>query len=55
MVIRNPCKRCIVRACCRFLCDKKHHYYYTKEKIAKATYILLFTLPTAYLLFELFL
>lgn len=33
-IIRDPCKRCIVRACCRERCDKKYEYWRTKESLA---------------------
>jgi len=26
MLIRNPCKKCLVRACCKETCDDKHRY-----------------------------
>ena len=26
LIIRNPCKKCLVRACCSLLCKEKRHY-----------------------------
>jgi len=26
LIIRNPCNKCLVRACCSLLCEEKRHY-----------------------------
>lgn len=33
MLIRNPCKRCIVQACCHHICEDKQNYFERRDKI----------------------
>jgi hypothetical protein len=32
MQIRNPCKKCLVRAACEKRCNKRQNYWDTREK-----------------------
>ena len=34
IVIRDPCKRCIVRPCCRQRCNKKFDYWSIRESLS---------------------
>ena len=35
MRIFNPCKKCIVRACCKTMCQEQAEYYKTKAWISQ--------------------
>jgi hypothetical protein len=42
MVIRNPCKRCLVQPICRKACENWYNYKYTQSKIKdNASYTIL--------------
>jgi len=33
MKLKDPCKKCIVRSCCKEMCDKKREYWDTRDRI----------------------
>lgn len=50
MLIRDPCKRCVVRACCKERCHKRQDYWDTRVKISDiAVKLLMISIASSFL------